>query len=132
MVRFLADSNVVGVSVGVERGSEVIVRGEWGLADRGTGGRRPRKPPSAWDRAAKQFTAALVIKLVERGVVGLDDPVDRHVPQMPRKWLGITVRQTACSFRPGRSTPTATPTTSCLARSRSHYGKPLAQILTSP
>src|SRR5262245_14890436 len=32
MARFLADSRVVGVSVGVERGSEVIVRGGWGLA----------------------------------------------------------------------------------------------------
>jgi len=33
------------------------------------------------------------MKLVERGIVGLDDPVDRHLPEMPPKWLGITVRQ---------------------------------------
>jgi CubicO group peptidase (beta-lactamase class C family) len=93
MARFLADSNVVGVSVGVERGGEVIVRGGWGLADRGTGRKATAETAYRLGSSSKQFTAALVMRLVERGVVGLDDPVDRHLPQMPRKWLGITVRQ---------------------------------------
>jgi CubicO group peptidase (beta-lactamase class C family) len=93
MARFLADSNVVGVSVGVERGRDVIVRGGWGLADRGTGRTATAQTVYRLGSSSKQFTAALVMKLVERGMVGLDDPVDRHLPQMPRKWLGITVRQ---------------------------------------
>ena len=93
MARFLADSNVVGVSVGVEHGSDVIVRGGWGLADRRTGRKATAETVYRLGSSSKQFTAALVMKLVERGVVGLDDPVDRHLPQMPRKWLGITIRQ---------------------------------------
>ena len=93
MARFLADSNVVGVSVGVEHGRDVIVRGGWGLADRGTGRKATAETVYRLGSSSKQFTAALVMKLVERGVVGLDDPVDRHLPQMPRKWLGITIRQ---------------------------------------
>jgi CubicO group peptidase (beta-lactamase class C family) len=93
MARFLADSNVVGVSVGVEQASDVIVRGGWGLADRGTGRQATAETVYRLGSSSKQFTAALVMKLVERGVVGLDDPVDRHLPQMPRKWLGITIRQ---------------------------------------
>ena len=93
MARFLADSNVVGVSVGVEHGSDVIVRGGWGLADRGTGRQATAETVYRLGSSSKQFTAALVMKLVERGMVGLDDPVDRHLPQMPRKWLGITIRQ---------------------------------------
>ena len=93
MARFLADSNVVGVSVGVEHGSDVIVRGGWGLADRRTGRKATAETVYRLGSSSKQFTAALVMRLVERGVVGLDDPVDRHLPQMPRKWLGITIRQ---------------------------------------
>lgn len=93
MARFLADSHVVGVSVGVERGSDVIVRGGWGLADRATGRKATAETVYRLGSSSKQFTAALVMKLVERGVVGLDDPVDRHLPQMPREWLGITIRQ---------------------------------------
>ena len=93
MARFLADSKVVGVSVGVEHGSDVIVRGGWGLADRRTGRKATAETVYRLGSSSKQFTAALVMKLVERGVVGLDDPVDRHLPQMPRKWIGITVRQ---------------------------------------
>lgn len=93
MARFLADSHVVGVSVGVERGSDVIVRGGWGLADRATGRKATAETVYRIGSSSKQFTAALVMRLVERAVVGLDDPVDRHLPGMPRKWLGITVRQ---------------------------------------
>jgi CubicO group peptidase (beta-lactamase class C family) len=93
MARFVADSNVVGVSVGVEHGSDVIVHGGWGLADRGTGRKATAETVYRLGSSSKQFTAALVMKLVERGVVGLDDPVDRHLPQMPRKWVGITIRQ---------------------------------------
>ena len=93
MARFLADSNVVGVSVGVELDSNVIVRGGWGLADRRTGRKATAETAYRLGSSSKQFAAALVMKLVERGVVALDDPVDRHLPQMPRKWLGITVRQ---------------------------------------
>ncbi len=93
MARFLGDSGVVGVSVGVERGSDVIVRGGWGLADRGTGRKATAETVYRLGSSSKQFTAALIMRLVERGAVGLDDPVDRHLPEMPRKWLGITVRQ---------------------------------------
>ena len=52
MARFLADSSVVGVSVGVERGSDVIVRGGWGLADRGTGRKATADTVYRLDRAA--------------------------------------------------------------------------------
>ena len=58
MTRFLADSNVVGVSVGVEHGSDVIVRGGWGLADRGTGRKATAETVYRLGSSSKQFTAA--------------------------------------------------------------------------
>lgn len=93
MARYMADATPVGVSVGLERDGEVLAQGGWGFADREA--RKPATPRTVYRLAStsKQFTAALVMRLVERGAVGQDDPVARHWPQMPPKWRGITVRQ---------------------------------------
>ena len=40
----------------------------------------------------KQFTAAAVMRLVERGAVRLEDPVTKFLPQYPQ-WSSVTVRQ---------------------------------------
>jgi D-alanyl-D-alanine carboxypeptidase len=42
--------------------------------------------------ATKTFVATVVMQLVDEGRVGLDDPVDRYVPGVPKGDL-ITVRQ---------------------------------------
>ena len=40
----------------------------------------------------KQFTAALVLKLVEDGKIALDDPIEKHLPKASPTWKGITIR----------------------------------------
>lgn len=40
----------------------------------------------------KQFTASLVMKLVEDGKIGLDDSIRKHLPETPETWQKITVR----------------------------------------
>ena len=42
---------------------------------------------------SKQFTAAAVLRLVDQRRLGLDDPLQRHLPDMPAAWRAITVRQ---------------------------------------
>jgi CubicO group peptidase (beta-lactamase class C family) len=42
---------------------------------------------------SKQFTAAAVLVLAERGAVGLDDPIAKWVGGGPPSWAGITVHQ---------------------------------------
>ena len=93
MTRYMADAMPVGASIGIERDGEVLVRRSWGLADREA--RKPATPDTVYrlGSTSKQFTAVLVLRLVERGVVSLDDPVDRHLPQLPRKWRGTLVGQ---------------------------------------
>lgn len=41
---------------------------------------------------SKTMTATAVLQLVERGQVGLDDPIQRYVPAFPEKVATITVR----------------------------------------
>jgi CubicO group peptidase (beta-lactamase class C family) len=40
----------------------------------------------------KQFTSAALLMLVEEGKVALDDSIAKHLPHVPGKWRGITVR----------------------------------------
>ena len=40
----------------------------------------------------KQFTASLVMKLVEDGKIGLDDSIRKHLPETPESWQKITIR----------------------------------------
>jgi CubicO group peptidase (beta-lactamase class C family) len=50
---------------------------------------------SLWDWASigKQFTAAAVLRLVDRGQLALDDALPRHFPDVPADKRTITVRQ---------------------------------------
>ena len=45
--------------------------------------------------ATKLFTAILLMKQVERGLLSLDDPLSKHFPGAPESWSRIRVRQLA-------------------------------------
>src|SRR5215472_3620440 len=68
----------------------------------------PVTPDSVFELASltKQFTAAAVMKLVEEGKVGLDEPVMKYPPPTPSAWSAITIRHllthTAGLSRPGK------------------------------
>jgi len=75
----------------VERGRVVLARG-YGFADLGR--RLPITPRTCFDIAStsKQFTAASVLLLAERGRLSLDDDVRKYVPELPRHDTVITLR----------------------------------------
>jgi len=82
----------VGLSVGVALRGAVVAKG-YGLAD------AEFDVPANADTAfrigsiTKQFTAALVLRLIEQGKVSLDDPLAKHVPDFPTAGKTVTVRQ---------------------------------------
>ena len=82
-----------GVAVIVTRGGRVIYTSGRGLADLET--RRAITPdtPFRLGSIAKQFTAATVLQLVKEGVLSLDDPISRFLPDFPQPGATATVRQ---------------------------------------
>ncbi|MFD9819117.1 serine hydrolase domain-containing protein [Streptomyces violascens] len=63
-----------------------------GVAELGT-----RRPPGASDHmrlasAAKAFSGAVALRLVDRGVLSLDDTLSR-LPSLPAAWGAVTLRQ---------------------------------------
>lgn len=83
--RLAADVAVDGVgsmAAAVVVDDSVIWQAAFGLADRETGA---RAGPATLYRAAsisKSVTALVLLAMVERGIVGLDDPVEPYIPEL--------------------------------------------------
>lgn len=84
---------MVGLSVAVGRADHVVLDRGVGMAD------------LEWNQAAdassifrigsltKQFTAAAIMKLVEQGKIGLDDPLSKYLPDFDTGGRTVTIRQ---------------------------------------
>lgn len=78
----VADDGVGGISAGVMVDGDLVWADGWGLADRET---RELMLPSTVSRTgsiSKSVTAVLMMILVDEGVIELDDPVSRHLPEI--------------------------------------------------
>jgi CubicO group peptidase (beta-lactamase class C family) len=75
----------------VARGDTVLFRQAYGLADRAAGA--PLTPDARFRIASisKQFTAAAVLQLQDRGVLSVEDPVCRWITPCPEAWRGVTL-----------------------------------------
>ncbi|MEV4802392.1 serine hydrolase domain-containing protein [Nonomuraea sp. NPDC049421] len=80
-----------GLSLAVGVGTEVALTRAYGLADVATA--RPMTPDTVGPTGSdcKAYTAVAALQLVERGVIGLDDPLDEHVSN-PLGERSITLR----------------------------------------
>jgi len=94
MNRFVREQGAPGASLAIaHRGKLLYARG-FGLADRDTGA--PVRPTTRFRIASvsKPFTAVAILKLVEQGKVGIDDPVLPLLgrPAKDPRWARITIR----------------------------------------
>ncbi len=92
LMRDYDSAAVPGASVLVVRGGNVVFRRSYGMADLEE---HLRAMPSTNYRLAsmtKQFTAASILLLAERGALSIDDPIKRFLPELPGYADGITIR----------------------------------------
>ena len=81
------------VSVVVTRGNETLVERAWGFADVANG--RKAEPSTVYQVASvsKQFTAALLLKLVDRGRLSLSDTLGRFFSGLNPELESLTVER---------------------------------------
>ncbi|MBI4520467.1 MAG: beta-lactamase family protein [Gemmatimonadetes bacterium] len=92
----VGEDAVGGITAGVVVGDRVVWAQGFGWADRD---RRIAATPETIYRLgsiSKTFTAVVLMQAVEKGIVGLDDPVQRHLPEATR----------FADARPGATPPT--------------------------
>ena len=81
------------VSIVVTRGGRTLLERAWGVANVTTGQQADPTTTYRIGSVSKQFTAALVLRLVDRGRLSLTDPVGRHLKGLRPEWNAITVEQ---------------------------------------
>jgi D-alanyl-D-alanine carboxypeptidase len=89
---FLVDAPAVGATIGVVRGEDTLYLA--GVGERDRERHRPARASTVYHIGSitKQFTAAAVMRLVERGTLHLSDSLSTLLPQYPQ-WRAVTVRQ---------------------------------------
>jgi CubicO group peptidase (beta-lactamase class C family) len=90
--RILAQG-VPSVSVAVMRDGKVLMEGAWGRAD--VNKNREASSASVYPigSVSKEFTAALVLKLVDRGRLSLTDPIGKYLQGLTPDLSGVTIEQ---------------------------------------
>ena len=85
--------NVPGASVVVVRNGNVVVRSAFGRADLEQQIAATADTHYRLASVTKQFTAAAILSLAERGKLSLDDSIRRWLPSLPAYADAITIRQ---------------------------------------
>jgi CubicO group peptidase (beta-lactamase class C family) len=78
----LRGDSVVGGSLVLYRDGREVARHDAGLADRVTGRRVSARTIFHWGSITKTLTAVAVMQLRDRGLLSLDDPITRWVPEL--------------------------------------------------
>ena len=84
--------HIPGLSLAVVKNGKVIKEKGYGLAN--VEHKIAVKPQTIFQSGSigKQFTAALVMLLVQDGKIALDDPISKYLEGTPKAWEKITVR----------------------------------------
>jgi CubicO group peptidase (beta-lactamase class C family) len=84
---------VPGVSVAVLRDGKMLLERGWGVADLEKNVALSNTTIFPTGSVAKQFTAALLLKQVERGRLALTDPIGKHLAAVPPEAAAVTIEQ---------------------------------------
>lgn len=88
----IAEGLTPGMSVAVARDGEIIFAQGYGEADVEMGVAAGPETVYRIGSLTKQFTAAIVMRLVEAGEVSLDDSITEYLPDYPTQGHHVTVR----------------------------------------
>lgn len=80
--RGLADNKIVGGAISILRGDAAVFRHDRGMADLARGHRVDHDTIFHWASITKTFTAIGIMQLRDRGLLTLDDPVVKYVPEL--------------------------------------------------
>jgi CubicO group peptidase (beta-lactamase class C family) len=80
------------VQIAVSDGGRIIYSGAFGLSDRESAGAATPRSVLQVGSITKQFTAAAILRLAERGALTLDDRIEKFVPEFNPRGATITLR----------------------------------------
>jgi D-alanyl-D-alanine carboxypeptidase len=88
----MKDRSIPAVSIAIARGGRTLIAKGYGLANVELDVRASPSTVYRIGSLTKQFTAAAIMRLVEAGKIGLDDPIEKYLPDYPVGGRRITIR----------------------------------------
>lgn len=91
--KYMSDNNIPGGLIAVASKGEILELRTYGEAN------VELSVPVNADHVfeigsiSKQFVATAALQLVEEGKLSLDDPIHKHLPELPSDWVGVTLKQ---------------------------------------
>jgi D-alanyl-D-alanine carboxypeptidase len=85
-------AGVPAVQIAVSKGGQVIYAEGFGVTDREYGTPATSRSVMQIGSLTKQFTAAAILRLAERGALSLDDRIEKYVPEFDARGRTITLR----------------------------------------
>ena len=86
-------AGVPGVQVAVSRHGHIIYSGAFGVTDKDSATAVTSRTVMQIASLTKQFTAAAILRLAERGELSLDDRIETYVPEFNPQGSTVTLRQ---------------------------------------
>jgi CubicO group peptidase (beta-lactamase class C family) len=88
----MARQHIPGLALLVSRNGEIVRAQGFGFSNVEL--QVPVKPETLFQSGSvgKQFTATVIMMLVEQGKISLDDPITKYFPDAPAVWKPVTVR----------------------------------------
>ncbi|TDI73744.1 MAG: class A beta-lactamase-related serine hydrolase [Bacteroidetes bacterium] len=89
----MADNNIPGGLVAVASRGQIVHLKTYGLANVELA--VPVNDSTVFEigSISKQFVTAVVMMQVQEGRLAVDDPIQKHLSDLPSEWVGVTVRQ---------------------------------------
>lgn len=85
-------AGVPAVQIAVSHGGDVIYSQAFGMSDRETATAATPRSVGQVGSITKEFTAALILRLAERGALSVDDRIEKFVPEFDPRGRTITLR----------------------------------------
>ena len=84
--------HIPGLSLAVVRRGRVVLAKGYGRSNLELRTPATRETAYALYSITKTFTAVATMMLVEEGEVSLEDPISKHLPDLPAAWRDVTIR----------------------------------------
>lgn len=92
MRQLMAEQQIPGLAVGVQRGDQIVYEGYFGHAN--LEHHVPVRAETAFEIASvtKLFTSQAILRLAQEGRLRLSDPLHTYLAQLPDAWRPVTIR----------------------------------------
>lgn len=93
ITKTMAQEGFPGMAVAVVQDNKVIFQKVYGVKSHKT--KEPVNDNTIFSigSVSKAFTAVAIMQLVQKGKIALDDPIKKHMKNIPPAWSNITIRQ---------------------------------------